>query len=100
MKKLALSIVALLVIAVFGNWGFLVHRTVHQLAIYQLPKNLNTFFFQNMEYIVKQSVRPDERRNTDSTEAPKHFIDFEAYGDSAAWKMPTTWTEAVKKHSF
>jgi hypothetical protein len=44
-------------------------------------------------------VRPDERRNTDKTEATKHFIDFEAYGDSAAWKMPWTWEEAVAKYS-
>jgi hypothetical protein len=82
-----------------GSWGFLVHRTVNQLAIYQLPKKIQPFFYENMDYIVKQSIRPDQRRNQDPTEAPKHFIDFEAYGDSAAWKMPLSWDDAVKKYS-
>jgi hypothetical protein len=82
-----------------SSWGFLVHRTVNQLAIYQLPKKMRAFFYGNMDYIVKYSIRPDQRRNEDRTEAPKHFIDLEAYGDSAAWKMPLSWNEAVARYS-
>ncbi|MDP9229585.1 MAG: zinc dependent phospholipase C family protein [Bacteroidota bacterium] len=81
------------------SWGFLVHRTINQLAIYQLPKNMQPFFYENMDSIVKNSIRPDQRRNKDSTEGAKHFIDIEMYGDSAAWKMPMTWNEAVTKYS-
>jgi S1/P1 Nuclease len=81
------------------SWGFLVHRTVNQLAVYELPKAPRVFFHRNMDYIVKHSVRPDLRRNEDSTEDTKHFINFEAFGDSAAWKMPVTWEEAVRKYS-
>ena len=83
----------------FSSWGFLVHRTVNQLAIYELPKTMRPFFFHNIKYIVENSVRPDLRRNQDAAEAPKHFIDLEVYGDSAAWKMPLLWDEAVKKYS-
>lgn len=83
----------------FTSWGFLVHRTVNQLAIYQLPKKMQPFFYKNMDSIVKYSIRPDQRRSQDPTEAPKHFIDLEAYGDSAAWKMPLSWNEAVAKYS-
>lgn len=50
-----------------------------------------------MDYLVKQSVRADQRRNEDPTEASKHFIDLEIFGDSAAWKMPLYWNEAVSK---
>lgn len=82
-----------------SSWGFLVHRTVNQLAIYELPKPMRPFFSKNINYIVENAVRPDQRRNTDSTEAPKHFIDLEMYGDSAAWKMPLRWEDAVKKYS-
>lgn len=49
-----------------------------------------------MNYLVENAGRPDQRRNQDSTEAPKHFIDLEAFGDSAAWKMPFQWEVAVK----
>jgi len=87
------------ILVAFSSWGFLVHRTVNQLAIYQLPKKMRPFFYENMDYLVKYSVRPDQRRNQDSTEAPKHFIDLEVYGDSAAWKMPLTWNDVVAKYS-
>ncbi|MFN2457494.1 MAG: zinc dependent phospholipase C family protein [Chitinophagaceae bacterium] len=82
-----------------GSWGFLVHRTVHQVSVYQLPKQMQRFFYKNIDYLVQHSVRPDLRRNADSTEAPKHFIDLEAFGDSAAWKMPPGWNEAIAKYS-
>jgi hypothetical protein len=96
-KAILYAAVALLIVC--SSWGFLMHRTINQLAVYQLPKEMQPFFYKNMDYIVKQSIRPDERRNKDTTEAPKHFIDFEAFGDSAAWKMPMNWDEAVKKYS-
>jgi len=93
--------VAILITAVifFSGWGFLVHRTVHQLAVYELPGSMQPFFYKNMNYLVDNAARPYLRRNQDSTEAPKHFIDLEAFGDSAAWKMPLTWDEAVKMYT-
>ena len=99
MKQRIVWIVGVCALFRLGSWGFLMHRTIDQLAVYELPKSMQPFFYKNLDYIVKYSVRPDERRSTDSTEAPKHFIDFEAYGDSAAWKMPLTWNEAVAKYS-
>ena len=99
MRRLTLVLFGFVMIMILGSWGFMMHRTINQITVYQLPKAMQPFFYQNMEYIVKQSVRPDERRNTDSTEAPKHFIDFEAYGDSAAWKMPYKWEDAVRQYN-
>jgi hypothetical protein len=60
---------------------------------------MRLFFFQNKESLVYNSPRPDIRRNTDSTEATKHFIDLEAYGKDAAHEMPINWTAAVQKYS-
>lgn len=94
------GIIGFAAIILLSSWGFLVHRTVNQLAVYQLPKSMQTFFYLQMDYVVKHSVRPDERRNTDQTEAPKHFIDAEAYGgDSALWQMPTEWNAAVARYT-
>jgi hypothetical protein len=83
----------------FSSWGFLVHRTVNQLALYELPKDLRSFFIEHLEYMVRNAPRPDIRRNQDSTEATKHFIDLEMYGDSSAWKMPMQWDAAVRVYS-
>ena len=95
MKPVFRSFLLIVLVALMSSWGFLIHRTVNQLAIYQLPKSMQPFFYKNMEYIVKYSVRPDQRRGEDPTEASKHFIDLEIFGDSAAWKMPLQWQQAV-----
>ena len=89
-------ILASILLTSLTSWGFFVHRTVAQLAIYQLPKKMRRFFYSNMDSLVQQSVRPDQRRNIDPAEAPRHFIDLENYGDSAAWKMPFLWEDALK----
>ncbi len=95
MRSLARTLLILFIVVLISSWGFLVHRTVTQLAVYELPKGMQPFFYKNMEYLVKHSVRPDLRRSEDATEATKHFIDLEIFGDSAAWKMPLQWDQAV-----
>jgi hypothetical protein len=91
--------ITLIILIFCSSWGFLMHRTVTQLSVYQLPKEIQPFFHQNMDYLVRNSVRPDQRRSSDSTEDTKHFIDFEAYGEDAANQMPMNWDEAVKKYT-
>jgi hypothetical protein len=97
-KVIATSGLLLLVLMICGSWGYLIHRTINQLAVYELPDPMRLYFHDNMKYIVKYSIRPDQRRSDDPKEAPKHFIDLELFGDSAAWKMPMTWNAAVKKY--
>lgn len=94
-----LIVASLFLLVLCSSWGFLVHRTVNQLAVYQLPKKLQPFFYQNLDYIVKYSIRPDERRSSDKTEATKHFIDLEAYGDSTVRTMPLKWDDAAQRYS-
>ncbi|MHA4812347.1 zinc dependent phospholipase C family protein [Flavitalea flava] len=83
-----------------SSWGFLVHRTVNQLAIYQLPAPMRAFFWKNKDSLVRGSVRPDIRRNALPAEEPRHFIDLEAYGDSAAWKMPLHKEDAIRIYTW
>lgn len=99
-RRLALVILLLNIVVLLGSWGFLVHRTVHQLAVYELPKGLQNFFFQNVEYLVANAPRADNRRNSDSTEASKHFIDMEAYGTEGVDGLPLHWSEAVQKYTL
>jgi len=98
MKPL-LAFVLLIVLIGASSWGFLVHRTIHQLAVYELPDPVRPFFYRNMENLVNNAPRPDTRRNEDSTEASKHFIDLEMYGDDAAHKMPMEWQKAIQLYS-
>lgn len=93
---LSIGLFVLLITA--SSWGFLIHKTVQQLAIYELPNGLKPFFYQNMDNLVYNAPRPDIRRNTDSTEATKHFIDLEAFGPNAANDMPLDWPSALAKY--
>ena len=88
-----------LLFIITSSWGFLVHKTLHQLAVYQLPKGMQSLFYTNMDYLIKNAPRPDTRRNTDTTEATKHFIDIEAFGENAINTMPTEWQNAIAKYS-
>ena len=99
MKRIWLSLTAVVIITVCSSWGFLVHRTIHQLAVYELPSEMQPFFFRNMDYLVKNAGRPDERRNTDSTEATKHFVDLEMYETANTAPMPMLFEEAVSRYS-
>lgn len=95
---LALSLAAIAVTA--GSWGFLIHKAAHQLAVFELPDgSLRNFFYNNNGYLQYNAPRADIRRNEDSTEGPKHFIDLEAFGKNAAYTMPLHWKEAVAKYS-
>lgn len=98
-KKFVLFVLLCTLMLGLGSWGFLVHRTVNQIAIYNLPEPLRGFMFHHKKYLVNNAPRPDQRRNTDKTEDTKHFIDLEKYGHNAANEMPLDWASAVKKYS-
>lgn len=92
----------LLVIILVGlsSWGFLVHRTIHQLAVYQLPAEMAGFFHSNMGKLVYDAPRADTRRNTDSTEAPKHFIDLEPFNEKPVYDLPQDFSKAIDRYSL
>jgi hypothetical protein len=98
-KKYGFAVLLPVIMIVTASWGFLVHRTVHQLSVYELPKEMLPFFYQNMDYLVSNAPRPDMRRNQDSTEATRHFIDLEVFGEHAATQMPMDWQAAVKQYT-
>jgi hypothetical protein len=100
-KPLITKAIMVLLVLGLSSWGFLAHRTIHQLAVYSLPKKLQLFFFENIDNLVYNSVRPDVRRKDDPSEATKHFIDIDApiFGSNPLDSMPHTWNDAVKKYT-
>ena len=90
----------LVIVVSLCSWGFYVHETATQIAVYQLPKPLRKFFFSNIDSLTANAIRPDKRRNIDRTEAPKHFIDLENYGNGAVNIMPHDLATAVQQYSW
>ena len=81
-------------------WGFLGHRVITQVAVYQLPASMQAFYFRHLAELVRLSTAPDERRSQDPDEGPRHFIDMDHYGeDNPFAKVPRQYEEAAAKFS-
>lgn len=80
-------------------WGFHAHQKINRLAVFTLPPEMMGFYKQNIQYLTENALKPDMRRYAVKNEAPRHYIDLDVYGDSALWKMPRYWDEAVEMYS-
>lgn len=90
------TLLLLLSSAVFG-WGFWAHREINKYAIRSLPKEMRPLFDSNADTIIAKAVEPDQRRFSDPTEAPYHYIDIDRYGKYPFSELPRSFDEAVKK---
>ena len=82
-----------------GSWGFFVHKKINRLAIFTLPDEMIGFYKKHITYITEKSINPDMRRYVNEAEAPRHYIDIDAYGENAFDSIPRNWQSAVKKYS-
>lgn len=79
-------------------WGFFGHRLLNRLAVYTLPPGMIGFYKANIDYLTVNATRPDSRRTVVPNEAPKHFLDVDRYGDSAEYKLPRKYADAVARY--
>jgi hypothetical protein len=97
-RALALILVGLTLPASPAHaWGFFGHRLLNRLAVYTLPPEMLPFFKANIDYLTINATRPDSRRTVVPTEAPRHFMDVDVYGDSALTRhgLPRAYADAV-----
>lgn len=94
--------VSVFVLLLCASWGFLAHKTLQQVSIYQLPDDLAGFFYANQDYLVQQSVRPDVRRKDDKQEDAKHYLDMDApfFGADYKTSIPHDFNKAVAKYGI
>ena len=96
-----LLLLALLPTRTTYAWGFYGHRLLNRLAVYTLPPEMLPFFKAHIEYITANATRPDARRTVVPGEAPRHFLDVDAYGDSALTThgrgLPRAYADAVAR---
>lgn len=91
-------ILGCLVFALFGfDWGFFAHKKINSLAIFTLPPEMIGFYKKHISSITELSVAPDQRRYAVEEEGSRHYIDLDLYGDSALYKIPRNWPEAVSQ---
>ncbi|HWA34016.1 MAG TPA: zinc dependent phospholipase C family protein [Cyclobacteriaceae bacterium] len=93
---LKVILLCLFVIAT-SSWGFYGHQKINRLAVFTLPPAMSGFYKKNIGYLTEAATHPDNRRYAVPGEALRHFIDIDAYGDSARFKLPKYWSQAVEK---
>jgi hypothetical protein len=88
-----------LIMLLCSFWGFFAHQRINKLAVFTLPPEMVKFYKKNITYITEAAVNPDRRRFSMPEEAPRHYIDLDHFGDSAVFKIPRYWNQAVARYS-
>jgi hypothetical protein len=80
-------------------WGFYGHQRINYYAVFLLPPEMMVFYKPNIQFLVDHAVDPDKRRYAVASEAPKHYIDIDAYGTFPYNQLPRKYDSAVRKFS-
>jgi hypothetical protein len=99
MLRILVILLCLLTPAFASAWGFFGHQRINRLAVFTLPPEMMGFYKRHIIYLTENSTKPDSRRYSDPKEAPRHYIDLDMYGDSAVYKLPRYWKDAVAKYT-
>ncbi len=73
---------------------------------YKISNNVALSFFQQMaqfsawpQYLADHASDADDRKDTDPTEAPKHYIDIDMYASfNTTGRIPQTWDSVVAQN--
>jgi len=98
-KRLAILFLLFFWLFLSSFWGFFAHQRINRLAVFGLPPEMIGFYKANIQYIIEASVNPDRRRMAVVDEAARHYIDLDHFGDSALYKMPRFWKDAMELYS-
>lgn len=79
-------------------WGFYAHQQINRLAVFTLPVEMIAFFKKHIVFLTDNAVNPDKRRYAVVGEAPRHFIDLDAYADTSFTTLPRSYKEAVNRY--
>jgi len=95
-------VILLLILVIFpakelNSWGFHAHKLANRYAVFTMPEELIGFFKKHIDHLTEHSVDADKRRYAVTEEAPRHYIDIDAYGANPFEVMPRKWNDAVEK---
>lgn len=98
LKTRVLTFSAIGIAFVALSWGVFGHEHINNAAVMALPKPVQTFFYNHIDFITQESSVPDLRKYTlrDKAENPRHYIDMENFG--AVESIPLSFEEAKKKY--
>jgi hypothetical protein len=82
-RILTKSAVAIVFVLLFAGWGAVGHKIISQNIYKSFPSAMH---FPNTwsTFLTFHASDPDNRKNSDTTESPRHFIDIDAYPEFVA----------------
>ncbi|CCH02356.1 hypothetical protein FAES_4357 [Fibrella aestuarina BUZ 2] len=80
------------------TWGFYAHQQINRLAVFTLPPEMMPLYKSRIQYLTDNAVNPDKRRYAVVGEAPRHFIDLDAYADTTRETLPRSWSAAADRY--
>ena len=80
-------------------WGFWGHKHINRSAVFALPEEMSSFYYNHIDFITEGSVIPDLRRAliNDKAEPARHFIDIEDFKVTVD-ALPRTAKDAYAKY--
>ena len=98
-KKFACSVIVIISIVFLISWGSWGHKHISRAAVFALPVEMKSFYFNHIDFITEESVVPDVRKATmnDKTEAHKHYIDIEGFNGTSIDSFPKNTADAKAK---
>jgi hypothetical protein len=67
------------------------------MAVFTLPSELIPLYKSNIEYLTEHGVDPDKRRYATATEAVRHYIDLDHWGEHPFDNIPRNRDEVLMK---
>jgi hypothetical protein len=95
-KHTVLTFSAIAIAFISLAWGTFGHEHINNAAVMALPKPLQMFFYNHLDFITQESTVPDLRKYVikDKNEAHRHFVDIENFGIIDSIQLPF---ESIKK---
>ncbi|MBC7535029.1 MAG: S1/P1 Nuclease [Ferruginibacter sp.] len=106
MMKKTIGRVALSLALITGSvsllfaWGTFGHQHINHAAVFALPTEMRTFFYNHIDFITEESTVPDLRKYTlnDKAENPRHYINIEGMETMPIDSLPKTMKDAMAKY--
>ncbi|OXA70366.1 S1/P1 Nuclease [Flavobacterium aquidurense] len=98
MKPTVIAFFALAIGFLTLSWGIVGHERINKAAVMALPRSLQIFFYNHIDFITQEASVPDIRKYALNykDENPRHYFDMENFG--AVDSIPQTLEAAKKKY--
>lgn len=88
----------LICIIIFGGWGQTGHKIINQNVTNSFPPQMNELLYWS-SILAQHASDADNRKSSDPTEAPKHFIDIDSYPEFVTYhKINQNYDSVVAMH--